>query len=70
MTRRIIVGCELQIPQVTWRVIKGFAGSRRLKLTRQHAVHIVRYFLNVFGGRMNLERMDFIRQLNYSKRQI
>ena len=35
MTERILVGCELQIPQACWRQVKEFAGSRRLKFTRQ-----------------------------------
>ena len=32
--------------QVTWRVIKIFAGCRWLKFIHQTAVRIVRYFLN------------------------
>ena len=45
MTEGILVECELQIPQACWRQVKEFAGSRRLKFTRQCAASIVRCFL-------------------------
>ena len=45
MAEGISVGCELQKPKITWRVIEGFAGSRRREFTRQRTVHIVRHFL-------------------------
>jgi len=45
MARCILADCELQKSKVTWRVIEVFAGSKRLKFTRQTAARIVRYFL-------------------------
>ena len=63
MTSGILVECELQIPQVTWRVIKGFAGSRRLKFSRQRAVHIVRCFLKEYDVSKGTIRLPWNKEL-------
>ena len=50
MMRGILTRFSLQKSQVTWRVIKIFAGCRWLKFIHQTAAPVVRCFLNLYSA--------------------